>query len=123
MLRNMSIRKRLFVILTLVYIVSIIGAIGGGYYILNKDALREAKDKVNLFATLMNSNMRYVAQNVRPEVLDLLPDTYFPEATVGILMMSTVAEYVKDEYPDYIYKVASPNPLNKRNLSDAFENR
>lgn len=122
MLRNMSIRKRLMVILVMVYIVSIVTAIGGGYYVLNQDALREAKEKTNLFSTLMNANMQYVASNVRPGVLDLLPDTYFPEATVGILMMSTVAETIKDEYSDYIYKVASPNPLNKNNRSDSFEN-
>ena len=122
MLRNMSIRKRLMVILTLVYIVSIVSAIGGGYYMLNQDAMREAKEKTNLFSTLMNANMKYLSTNIRPGVLDLLPDEYFPEATVGILMMTTVAETIKDEYADYIYKIASPNPLNKNNLSDSFEN-
>lgn len=122
MLKNMSIRKRLMVILVLVYIFSMVGAIAAGYYILNRDTLREAKEKTDLFATVMTANQKFMSRNVRPEVLDLLPDTYFPEATVGIVMMGETAAMIQDDYPEYIFKVASPNPLNKDNLSDAFEN-
>lgn len=122
MLRNMSIRKRLLVILAVVYVISMVGAIGGGYYILRQDSLREAKEKSQLFTTVMAANQKYMASDVRPEVMDLLPDTYFPEATVGILMMSESAKLIEKDYPEYIFKIASPNPLNKENRSDAFEN-
>ena len=123
MLKNMSIRKRLMVILVLVYIFSMIGAIAGGYYVLDRDSLREAKEKTELFAAVMSANQNFMSRNVRPEVLDLLPDTYFPEATVGIVMMGETAKMIQEDYPEYIFKVASPNPLNKDNLSDAFENK
>lgn len=122
MLRNMSIRKRLLVILAVVYVFSMIGTLGGGYYLLNRDALREAKEKVQLFASVMSANQQYMAEYVRPDLMDLLPDTYFPEASVGIVMMSETARMIREEYPEYILKIASPNPLNKENLSDAFEN-
>lgn len=122
MLRNMSIRKRLMVILTMVYIISMIGVVIGGYYLLNRDSLREAKEKTRLFATIMSANQKFMARNVRPEIMDLLPDTYFPEATVGIVMMSETAEMIKDDFPEYIFKIAAPNPLNEDNRSDAFEN-
>ncbi len=122
MLRNMSIRKRLMVILSLVYIISMVGAIAGGYYVFARDSLREAKEKTELFATVMSANQKFMAQNVRPDIRDLLEDEYFPEATVGIVMMSEASQIIKEDYPEYIFKVASPNPLNKDNLSDSFEN-
>jgi len=122
MLRNMSIRKRLLVILALVYVLSMIGTIGGGYYLLNQDALREAKEKIQLFATVMSANQEFMSYNVRPDLMDLLPDTYFPSASVGIVMMSETAKIIREDYPEYNFKIASPNPLNKENLSDAFEN-
>lgn len=122
MLRNMSIRKRLMVILTMVYIISMLGVIVGGYYLLSRDSLREAKEKTRLFATVMSANQKFMARNVRPEIMDLLPDTYFPEATVGIVMMSETAAMIEDDFPEYIFKIASPNPLNEDNRSDAFEN-
>ncbi len=122
MLRNMSIRKRLMVILTMVYIVTMIGAVTAGYYVLSRDSLREAREKTQLFATVMSANQKYMARYIRPEIMDLLPDTYFPEANVGIVMMGETAKMIEADYPDYIFKVASPNPLNKANRSDAFEN-
>ncbi|NCO50474.1 MAG: DUF3365 domain-containing protein [Deltaproteobacteria bacterium] len=118
----MSIRKRLLVILALVYVLSMIGTIGGGYYLLNQDALREAKEKIQLFATVMSANQEFMSYNVRPDLMDLLPDTYFPSASVGIVMMSETAKIIREDYPEYNFKIASPNPLNKENLSDAFEN-
>lgn len=122
MLKNMSIRKRLLVILVVVYAFSIVGAVSGGYYILNRDALREAQEKTELYGTVMSANQRFMASDVRPKIMDLLPDTYFPEATVGILMMSKTAKAIQEDYPGYAFKLASPNPLNQENLSDAFEN-
>jgi methyl-accepting chemotaxis protein len=118
----MSIRKRLFVILALVYIVSMVGAIAGGYYILERESLREAKEKVELFTSVMSANQEFMATSVRPDLMDLLPDTYFPEATVGIVMMDEAAKIIREEYPEYIFKIASPNPLDRENLSDSFEN-
>ena len=122
MLRNMSIRKRLMVILTLVYILSMVGAIAGGYYVLDRDSLREAKEKTELFTTVMSANQKFMSRNVRPDILDLLEDEYLPAATVGIVMLSETAQMIQEDYPEYIFKVASPNPLNKDNKSDSFEN-
>ncbi|WP_156826940.1 c-type heme family protein [Geopsychrobacter electrodiphilus] len=122
MLRNMSIRKRLFVILSVVYIITMVGAIAGGYFLLDRDSLREAKEKTELFTTVMSANQEFMASDVRPEIMDQLPDAYFPAATVGIVMMGETAKIIQEKYPEYVFKVASPNPLNKDNLSDSFEN-
>jgi methyl-accepting chemotaxis protein len=109
-------------ILIMVYIVSMIGTIIGGYYFLDHDAQNGARDKAELFSSVMSANQKYMSRNVRPEIMDQLPDAYFPEATVGIVMMGETAQLIQDEYPEFLFKVASPNPLNKENRSDSFEN-
>lgn len=123
MLGNLTIRKRIMVILAAVYLVSLLVAVAGGYFVLKQETTREAIEKTELFAAVMSANQLYVAQNIRPEIKDRLPDLYFPEALVGIQMMVETAELIQQEYPEYIFRIVSPNPLNQNNLSDAFENR
>ena len=71
----------------------------------------------------MSSSAKYLTSAIRPKVQEYLPDTYFPEATVGIFMLTTIAKTVQEQYPEYIYRIASPNPLNPENLADAFEEK
>lgn len=123
MLKNMSIRKRILVILATVYVISLVIAVSGGYYILRQDTIREAKDKTKLFAVTMSGAQQYLATQIRPKALQMLPDAYFPEATVGILMLTQVARTIEQNYPGYIFRIASDNPLNPDNMTDAFEDK
>lgn len=123
MLGNMTIRKRIMVILAAVYFLSLIVAVVGGYIVLKQETTREAVEKTELFAAVMSANQLYMAQNIRPEIKDRLPDLYFPEATVGIQMLVETAELIQQEYPEYIFRVISPNPLNPDNLADDFESQ
>ena len=61
MFKNMSIRKRVFVILALVYLLSMVIVVGGGYVLLTEDTRREAADKTQLFLRTMNANQKYMA--------------------------------------------------------------
>ncbi|PLX89091.1 MAG: histidine kinase [Desulfuromonas sp.] len=119
----MTIRKRIMVILTSVYMISLVVAIVGGYFVLKQEATREAIEKTELFAAVMSANQLYMAQNIRPEIKNRLPDLYFPEATVGIQMLVETAELIQQSYPEFLFRVVSPNPLNPGNLSDSFENQ
>jgi len=123
MLSNLTIRKRIVVILASVYLISLVIAILGGYFVLKQETTREALEKTELFTAVMSANQLYMAHNVRPVIQDKLPDFYFPEATVGIQMLVETAELIQEKYPEYIFKVISPNPHNPENLSDNFENR
>ncbi|MCD6526375.1 MAG: DUF3365 domain-containing protein [Desulfuromonas sp.] len=122
MLKNMSIRKRIVVMLAVVYIVSLVIAVVGGGYVLRRDAIREAQEKTDLFATVMSSSARYLHNEIRPKAEELVPeDAYFPESGVGVLMLTEVARYIQKEYPEYIFRFASPNPLNPDSLADELE--
>lgn len=122
MLKNLSIRKRIVVMLAVVYVVSIAVAVVGGGYVLLKDVEREAQEKTDLFAAVMSSSARYLHNVIRPKAEELVPeDAYFPESGVGVLMLTETARYIQDIYPEYIFRFASPNPLNDDNLSNQFE--
>ncbi|MBE0596040.1 MAG: DUF3365 domain-containing protein [Desulfuromonadales bacterium] len=121
MLGQLSIRKRIMVILAAVYVVSLTVAISAGWYILRQDTIRESLEKTDIFAAAMSASQEYLAAEIRPRVLARLPNSYFPEATVGILMLAETAKKVQNKHPEYIFRIASPNPLNQDNLTDAFE--
>lgn len=123
MLRNMSIRKRIMTILILVYLISLVLVVGSGYYVLRQDTIRESEEKTQIFAAAMSASTQYLATEIRPKVAEYLPDTYFPEATVGIVMLTEAAKIIQQEYPEYVFRIASPNPLNPENLSDGFEQK
>lgn len=122
MLKNMSIRKRIVVMLAVVYVVSLVLAIAGGGYVLRLDAIREAQEKTDLFAAVMSNSARYLHNEIRPKAEELIPeDAYFPESGVGVLMLTEVARYIQQDYPEYIFRFASPNPLNPDSLADETE--
>ncbi|MCK9172287.1 MAG: DUF3365 domain-containing protein [Desulfuromonas thiophila] len=122
MLKNLSIRKRIVVMLAVVYVLSLLVAVVSGSYVLRKDVEREAQEKTDLFAAVMTSSARYLHNVIRPKAEELIPeDAYFPESGVGVLMLTETARYIQEIYPEYIFRYASPNPLNPESLADAFE--
>ena len=124
MLRNMSIRKRIVFMLAIVYVLSLVLAVAGGGYFLQRDVIREAQQKTQLFATVMSNSARYLHNVIRPKAEELVDeDAYFPEGSVGVLMLTEVARYIQQQYPEYIFRFASPNPLNPENLSNDFEDK
>ncbi len=123
MLKNMTIRKRIMVILVMVYVISLGLAVGGGYYVLREDTARESEEKTQIFAAAMSATTRYLLTQIRPKVENYLPETYFPEATVGIVMLTEAAKMIQEDYPEYIFRIASPNPLNPENRANPFEAR
>ena len=123
MLKNMSIRKRILFILATGFIVSLVGVIGVGYLLLEQDTRREAAEKTELFISAMTANQEYMTKFVRPQLHEMVGDAYFPEASVGAVMMAKAALLLQEKYPQYIYRVASHNPLNQANLATAFERK
>lgn len=127
MFKNMKIRKRVFVVLALVYILSMVIVAGGGYVLLTEDTRREAAEKTQLFLRTMNANQKYMAKFVRPQLAEILAEEgsgiHFPEASVGAVMQGKTAKILNSAYPEYLLKISSPNPLNPDNLSTPFEEK
>lgn len=123
MFKNMSIRKRILTILAIVYVFSMIGVLGTGYFMLEQDTKREASEKTELFLSSMTANQTYMTKFVRKKLKKLTDNAYFPEASVGAVMMARTAKLLQEQYPEYILKLSSPNPLNQENLSTPFEEK
>ncbi|SHJ42795.1 HAMP domain-containing protein [Malonomonas rubra DSM 5091] len=123
MFKSMSIRKRVFTILALVYIFSMAVVVGTGYYFLTEDTRREAAEKTELFLRSMNANQKYMRAFVRPKLKEITGGAYFPEASVGAVMLAKSAKILASAYPEYVLKISSPNPLNQENLSTPFEEK
>ena len=122
MFKNMSIRKRIVVILAIVYVVSFAVAVGVGYWVLRQDTIRESEEKATILLASMKASRGYLKEVLRPRLQQLLPGQFVLEGMSGTFLSTGIAAFVKKKHPDYIYKVASPNPLNPKNLTDYFEN-
>jgi len=121
MYRFKSIRRRILSVLVIVYLVSMVATAGIGWMVLKADAVKVAEEKTDLFLATMNASRSYMVEHLRPQTKKLLPGTYFPEASVGIVMLSSIGRMLQEEHPDYVYRVASLNALNPANLADNAE--
>ncbi len=123
MFKNLSIRKRIMVILVIVYVVSLSIAVTGGYFIFKRDTIRESEEKAEVFLATMKATRTYLKDILRPRLQELLPGQFVIEGMSSTFVSLNVARIARKTHPDYIYRVSSPNPLNPDNLSDEFENK
>lgn len=121
MFKKMTIRKRITAILLMVYAVSVLLAAGIGWVVLRAEAQEVSAEKSTLFGAVMSANRQYMVKMLRPKTKELLPHTYFPEGSVGIVMLSAISRFIQEQHPEFIYKIASDNPLNMENSVDVFE--
>ena len=121
MFKNLTIRKRIMVILVIVYIVSLVIAVTGGWIVLRQDTIRESDEKATILLASMQASRKYLKKVLRPKLQEILPGKFVLEGMSSTFMSIGVSKFVQKKHPEYIYKVASPNPLNIKNLSDKFE--
>lgn len=123
MYRFKSIRRRVLSVLVVVYLVSMAATAGIGWMVLKADAVKVAQEKTDLFMGTMNAARRYMVEHLRPQTKELLPGTYFPEGSVGIVMLASIGRMLQEDHPEYVYRIASPNALNPANRADDEEGR
>ncbi|MBU0551317.1 DUF3365 domain-containing protein [Myxococcota bacterium] len=121
MFKRMSIRKRVAVMLLIFYALSIVATAAVGWLFMRAESDEISEDKTNLFSAVMEANREYMVKVLRPKSLKMLPDAYFPEASVGIVMLSEIGSIIQEKHPEFIYKIASENPLDLHNAADIFE--
>lgn len=121
MFKNLTIRKRIMVILIIVYIISLAAAVSVGYVVLRKDTIRESEEKATILLASMKASRTYLKKILRPKLQEILPGKFVLEGMSSTFMSIGISKFVQEKHPEYIYKVAAPNPLNLNNLSDQFE--
>ncbi len=121
MFKNIRLRKRFMVILLLTFLFSLPLLGVSSYYILKRNVDSEVYENARVFLFTMESIRKHYGEVTRPAVTKELPDKFIVEAMSTSFNARGVAERVKKEFPQYIFKHASLNPRNPINKADPFE--
>jgi HAMP domain-containing protein len=121
MFKSFRLRKRFMVILLLIFVLSLPLLAVSSYYVLKRNVDREVYENARVFLFTMESIRKHYGDVTRPAVSKELPDKFVVEAMSTSFNARGVAERVRKEFPQYIFKHASLNPRNPINKADKFE--
>ncbi len=92
------------------------------YQLSIKNALSEAKIKSNIILNYAMATKSYMAKVQKPLVKELVEaDRFYPELMSGFVTARGTFELFHKNYPGYIFKQATLDPLNPYNRADAQE--
>ncbi len=84
--------------------------------------MAEAMDKSEVLLQEVEAIRSYVKTELRPKMADLHgKDVFIIEAMSTTYISSTIMNTFSQSMPNYIYRRASFNPLNPKNIADPFE--
>ncbi|MEN8200733.1 MAG: DUF3365 domain-containing protein [Thermodesulfobacteriota bacterium] len=84
--------------------------------------MAEAMTKSEVILQEVEAIRSYVKKELRPKMVELHGmDTFIIEAMSTTYISTTIMERFAESMPNYIYRRASLNPHNSRNLADPFE--
>jgi hypothetical protein len=121
---KIGIRTRFTIILTLIFIVTIIAAWAIFSRVLQQQAEDEVRYQATVLVGMLNAVRSYTSTEVRPLLAPALEtqDEFIPQ-TVPAFSAREVFENFRtsNEYVHFLYKEATLNPTNPRDLADATE--
>lgn len=122
MFKNLKLRKRFLVVLIIIFFISLPAMGFSTYYILKKNAEREVLESAGVFLFTMESIRKHIGDVTRPAVVkELPPERFIVEAMSTSFNARGVAERVKKQFPQYIFKHIALNPRHLPNKADEFE--
>ncbi|MBW4499844.1 MAG: DUF3365 domain-containing protein [Scytonema hyalinum WJT4-NPBG1] len=123
-LRNVKIRAKFNIFLMFIFILGISLSGTALSTVLEHRAEEELTSKAMVLFTTMNSVRNYTQQHINPLLLPKLEteSAFIPEA-IPTFSVREVFESIRsqEEYKNFFYKDASPNPTNLRDKADEFE--
>jgi len=95
---------------------------GLAYWNTRRLLMNEAMEKSEVMLREVEAIRSYVADQLRPEMYNLYGrDTFIIEAMSTTYVSVTIMEKFAKTMPGYVYRRASVNPHNPRNLADPYE--
>lgn len=124
MLKKLKLGTKFNLLLTLVFVGGIVLSGVTLSRVLEQRAQAEVTAKAELLIQTMNSVRDYTSEHIQPLLnprLDIEP--VFISETVPAFSATTVFQNLrsKEDYKDFFYKEATPNPTNLRDKADSFE--
>lgn len=98
------------------------------YFHMKHRVMEEADEKTLIIITQMDSVGRYVKEELRPRMFEVLPNIY-GEVDFVVEAMSTtyvrraVMERFNEDLKDYTYRRVSTNPINPKNKADSLHEK
>jgi len=124
MLKNLKIGTKFTLLLTIVFIISIIGSGTALSSVLQHRAQVEVTDKASILIKTMTSVRKYTQEKVRNLLLSRLETEplFIPEVVPAYSATEVFANLRKnEEYQNFFYKEAALNPTNLRDKADNYE--
>lgn len=118
----MGIRMRSILVMGILGLVTI-AIIGATSYRMSvNNALDEARIKSNIILNYAMATKAYMKEVQKPLVKELIEaDRFYPELMSGFVSARGTFEFFQKEYPGYIFKQATIDPLNPYNKADQRE--
>lgn len=123
-MRNIGIRTRFTLILTVIFVVAIIAS----WFIFSRVLLHTVEvqitDKATVLMAMLNSVRTYTSQHINPMLQDELQTEaeFIPESVPAFSARQAFENLrSRDEYSDFSYKEAAFNPTQPLDLADSFE--
>jgi HAMP domain-containing protein len=122
MLKNLSLRRKFTILLTLILFMGLLLSGIALSIVLRQNARNDVAATALILMETMGSVRDYTSTQINPELEDEL-DTKFLPQTVPAYSAREVFENLRNnpEYRDFFYKEATLNPTNLRDKADEFE--
>ncbi len=121
---KVGIRTRFTVILTVIFLAALVASWAIFSPMLQAHAQDEIAYRAQLLMETLNAVRTYTSQHVNPLLAERLQnEDQFISETVPAFSAAMVFQNLqsKDQYQNFSYKEAAPNPTNPRDLADPFE--
>ncbi|SHN13405.1 Tll0287-like domain-containing protein [Roseibium suaedae] len=116
----MGLRFKYNIALLLTCLVGIAAASGVSYLVVQKSAVREIHQAIDLIRANAIAVRSYTVSNITPALSDDSDILFFPE-TVAAFSAQSVFQGFKKMFPEFSYKEAALNPTNPDNLANEME--
>lgn len=116
----MGLRLKYNAVLVLACGIGIAASTGISYYVVQKSAVKETKQSINLLRANAHAVRSYTVNSIGPLLADDNDVLFLPE-TITNYAARTVFASVQEEFPDYSYKEAALNPINPADLPNDLE--
>ena len=124
MLKNLSLRRKFTIILTLILLVGLTLSGLALSAVLRQNARNDVAATALILMETMGSVREYTSTQVNPELADKIEEEVLPQS-IPAYSAREVFEILRKntDYRDFFYKEATLNPTNLRDKADSFETR
>lgn len=118
-IRRKSLAGRFNISLFVVYFITITLIAPLIYFYTKQQIYSRAEKELELLVDVVKSIQSYVAKDLRPHFMK--EQIFYSPSFSGIVATSRVANYLKEEQPQYYISNSSDNPLNPGNMAEGLE--